>query len=125
MSLRLFAAAALVAAFTAPAALPASAHHGWSAQESEVTELTGTVTRDVSLAGPHGTMQIRVGAALWDVTLAPPARTAAAGLKPGVIPVGATVTVRGNKAVTKTRNEMKTIAVIHGKQRYAVYPERE
>ncbi len=114
---------ALVAASLCAA--PAFAHHGWSAQEENVTDLTGTVTRDVSLAGPHGTMQIRVGTAIWDVTLAPPARTAAAGLKPGVIPVGATVTVRGNKAVTKARNEMKTIVVIHGKQRYAVYPERE
>ncbi len=35
--------------------------------------MTGTVTRDVSLAGPHGTMQICVGNVVWDVTLAPPA----------------------------------------------------
>jgi len=106
-------------------AIPAFAHHGWSGQEAQVTELTGTVTRGVSLAGPHGSMQIRVGNELWDVTLAPPARTSAAGLKPGVIPVGATVTVRGNKSTEPGHREMKTIVVIHGKQRYAVYPERE
>jgi hypothetical protein len=105
-------------------AAPAVAHHGWSGQEEKVTELTGIVTKGVSLAGPHGEMQIRVGTVLWDVTLAPPARTSAAGLKPGVIPVGATVTVRGNKSTEPNHREMKTILVIHGAQRYAVYPER-
>ncbi len=116
--------AILAAVLSAAFVMPASAHHGWSAQESQVSDLTGTVTRDVSLAGPHGTMQIRVGTAVWDVTLAPPARTAAAGLKPGVIPVGATVTVRGNKSTEPGHREMKTILVVHGNQRYAVYPER-
>jgi hypothetical protein len=105
-------------------AAPAIAHHGWSGQEAQITELTGTVTKGISLAGAHGEMQIRVGNVLWDVTLAPPARTSAAGLKPGVIPVGATVTVRGNKSTEPGHREMKTILVIHGNQRYAVYPER-
>jgi hypothetical protein len=121
MQKRILIAAALAASF----AMPAFAHHGWTGQEAQVTELTGTVTKGVSLAGPHGEMQIRVGNVLWEVTLAPPARTAAAGLKPGVIPVGATVTVRGNKSTEPGHHEMKTIVVIHGKQRYAVYPERE
>ena len=105
-------------------AMPAFAHHGWSGQEEKVTELTGTVTKTVSLAGPHGEMQIKVGNDLWDVTLAPPARTSAAGLRPGVIPVGAMVTVRGNKSTEPGHREMKTILVIHGTKRYAVYPER-
>ena len=104
--------------------VPAFAHHGWSAQEEQLSDLTGTVTRDVSLAGPHGTMQIRVANVVWDVPLAPPARTSAAGLKPGVIPVGATVTVRGNKSTQNGRNEMKAVRVTHGTQRYAVYPDR-
>jgi hypothetical protein len=105
-------------------AVPAMAHHGWSGQEEKVTELTGTVTKGVSLAGPHAEMQIKVGNDLWDVTLAPPPRTSAAGLKPGLIPVGATVTIRGNKSTEPGHREMKTILVIHGNQRYAVYPER-
>ena len=70
-------------------------------------------------------MQIKVGNALWEVTLAPPYRTSDAGLKPGVIPIGATVTVRGNKSTEPNHREMKTIVVIHGAKRYAVYPERE
>lgn len=120
MPKRILAAAALAASF----AMPAAAHHDWSGQEEKVTELTGTVTKGVSLAGPHGEMQIKVGTVLWEVTLAPPARTAAAGLKPGVIPVGATVTVRGNKSTEPGHREMKTILVVHGDKRYAVYPER-
>ena len=106
------------------ASAPVMAHHGWSAQEEQFSDLTGTVTRGVSLAGPHGTIQIRVANVVWEVTLAPPARTSAAGLKPGVIPVGATVTVRGNKSTQNGRNEMKAVLVTHGSQRYAVYPDR-
>jgi hypothetical protein len=114
----------MFAAILLTASAPVMAHHGWSAQEEQLSDMTGTVTRDVSLAGPHGTMQIRVGNVIWDVTLAPPARTSAAGLKPGVIPVGATVTVRGNKSTANGRNEMKAVLVTHGAQRYAVYPDR-
>jgi len=115
----------LAAAALTAITMPAFAHHGWTGQEANITELTGTVTKTVSLAGPHGAMEIRVGNVLWEVTLAPSPRTSAAGLKPGVIPVGATVTVRGNKSTEPGHREMKTIVVIHGKQRYAVYPERE
>ena len=103
---------------------PVAAHHGWSAQEEQLSDLTGTVTRGVSLAGPHGTMQIRVGNDLWEVTMSPPARTSAAGLKPGVIPLGATVTVRGNKSTAPGRREMKAVLVTYGSQRFAVYPDR-
>ena len=33
-------------------------HHGWSGYHTEEFELTGTVQEDVSLSGPHATMQI-------------------------------------------------------------------
>src|ERR1044071_3336406 len=78
-------------------ALPASAHHGWAGNLDEEFELTGTVERGVSLAGPHATMQIRADGKLWDITLAPPARTERAGLKEGIIPVGAAVTIHGHR----------------------------
>ncbi len=116
-------AAVLFAGLTG--ALPAVAHHGWSGQEEKVTELTGTVTKTVSLAGPHASMQIKVGSDLWDITLAPPPRTSAAKLTNGLIPVGATVTVRGNKSTEPGHREMKTILVIHGNTRYDIYPERQ
>lgn len=112
-------AAALVAAG------PASAHHGWGGQEEAVTTLSGTVVQGVSLAGPHATMKIKVGNDVWDLTLAPPARTERAGLKEGLIPVGAAVTVRGNRNLDHNRHEMKTIYIKQGSAEYHVYPDRE
>jgi hypothetical protein len=70
-------------------------------------------------------MKIKVANDVWDVTLAPPPRTSAAGLKENSIPVGATVTIRGNKSTEPGHREMKTILVIHGTKRYAVYPDRQ
>jgi hypothetical protein len=107
------------------AATPAVAHHGWSGQEEQVTSLTGTVVQGVSLAGPHATMKIKVDSDVWDLTLAPPARAERAGLKEGLIPVGATVTVRGNRNSDHSRREMKTIYIRQGASEYHVYPDRE
>ena len=106
-------------------AVPVSAHHGWGGQEEAVTSLTGTVVQGVSLAGPHATMKIKVGNDVWDLTLAPPARTASAGLKEGLIPVGATVMVRGNRNLDHNRHEMKCIYIKQGANEYHVYPDRE
>src|SRR5690242_12742453 len=76
--------------------IPLSAHHGWGGYEDKTSEITGTVTSPVSLAGPHATMKVKVDEQIWDVVLAPPARTQSAGLKESTIPVGATVTIHGN-----------------------------
>jgi hypothetical protein len=104
---------------------PAFAHHGWGGQEEAVTTLSGTVVQGVSLAGPHATMKIKVGSDVWDLTLAPPARTERAGLKEGLIPVGATVMVRGNRNLDHARHEMKCIYIKQGSSEYHVYPDRE
>lgn len=105
--------------------LPAFAHHGWSGQQSEQFELTGKVHTDVSLAGAHGSMQIVDGQGqVWDVTLAPAARTERAGLKPGVIPMGATVTISGHRSSDMKRFEVKTERVTHAGKNYDVYPDR-
>jgi hypothetical protein len=116
--------AGLVAAL-ASFAIPAYAHHGWGGQEEAVTTLNGTVVQGISLAGPHATMKIKVGGDVWDLTLAPPARTERSGLKEGLIPVGATVMVRGNRNLDHNRHEMKTIYVKQGSTEYHVYPDRE
>src|SRR2546423_14368626 len=92
-------------------ATPAFAHHGWGGHEEAVTTLNGRVVRGVSLAGPHATMKIKVGNDVWDLTLAPPARPERSGLTEGLIPVGATVTVRGNRNLDHARHEMKTIYI--------------
>ena len=80
----------LTAAISIASTIPAFAHHGWGGNVDEVTAMTGTVTEGVKLAGPHGTMKIKTSdGQVWDITLAPPARTASAGLKQDTIPVGA------------------------------------
>ena len=80
------------------ATLPAIAHHGWSGNTAGDIELSGTVVTGVRLAGAHGTMQIEDGdGQVWDITLAPGPRTHRAGLREDIIPVGAEVTVFGER----------------------------
>ena len=104
---------------------PASAHHGWAGNSDDEFELTGTVERGVSLAGPHATMQIRADGKIWDLTLAPPARTQRAGLKEGIIPVGATVTIHGHRNRDANRLEVKTERVVWNGRTFNVYPDRK
>jgi hypothetical protein len=105
-------------------AVPVSAHHGWGGNVDETSDRTGVVVTSVSLAGPHATMKIRVGDQVWDMTLAPPAATERAGLKEGMIPVGATVTVHGNRNRDPKRFEMKCTRVTWNGKTYDVYPGR-
>jgi hypothetical protein len=114
-----FAGVALVAALS----VPAHAHHGWAGNSDQETELTGTVEVPVSLAGPHATMKLNVNGKIWDVTLAPPARVQRAGLREGVIPAGATVTIVGHTNEAD-RLEMKSERVIWGDRVFDVYPNR-
>ena len=105
--------------------LDASAHHGWGGQQQEQSEITGTLKTDVDLSGPHGSMQIVDDKGqTWDVTLAPANRTQNAGLKPGVIPIGSKVTIRGNRSSDLKKFEMKTVRVTYGGKNYDVYPDR-
>ena len=116
--------AALVVCFTL-SSRPAAAHHGWSGQRSDQIDVTGTVESGVRLNGPHATMKIRdADGRLWDVTLAPSGRTQRAGLAEDTIPVGATVTVRGNRNSDPDRYEIKTVRVTYGDVNYDVYPDR-
>ena len=102
----------LTAAISIASTIPAFAHHGWGGNVDEVTAMTGTVTEGVKLAGPHGTMKIMTSdGKVWDITLAPPFRTTSAGLKQDTIPVGAMVTVHGQRNRDPNRYEMKTIQV--------------
>jgi hypothetical protein len=117
-----FAAALLGISF---AATPALAHHGWAGQQSGQTEISGKVQKPVSLAGPHATMQVvATDGQVWDITLAPPARTQSAGLTPTALAVGDAVTVRGNRNSDPKRFEMKTVRVSSGSKTWDVYPDR-
>jgi hypothetical protein len=112
----------LAIVLAAAVSVPLSAHHGWGGNAEQETEMTGTVETPVSLAGPHATMKMRVNGQVWDITLAPSNRTAGAGLKEGIIPAGATVTVVGHKNKTANRYEMKTEKVTWNGKVFAVYP---
>lgn len=115
-------AGGLAVALAAPQVV---AHHGWSGQSQEQFELSGTVHKGVSLAGPHATMQIEdENGQIWDITLAPPSRTSGAGLKEDILPVGAEVSIRGNRNSNMSRYEVKTVRVTHAGKNYDVYPNR-
>ena len=109
-------------ALGALAALPAVAHHGWGGNGQPI-ELSGTVVAAVDLSGPHATMQIRdAEGQVWDVTLAPAPRTARAGLDADAVPVGAEVTVTGQRNDDPAKFEVKTRRVTHAGKSYDVYP---
>jgi len=115
----------LVAGFLAISlAIPAGAHHGWAGQSDKQTEISGKVSKPVSLNGPHATMQITSEGQVWDITLAPPARAQSAGLTPSTLKVGDTVTVLGNRNSDPKRFEMKTVRVTSGGRNFDVYPDR-
>ena len=69
-------------------------------------------------------MKIKAGDQLWNLTLAPPARTTAAGLREGTIQVGATVTVHGHRHVNPKNFEVKTERVTYEGKVFNVYPDR-
>ncbi|MBI4887433.1 MAG: hypothetical protein HY824_10085 [Acidobacteria bacterium] len=123
--IRLFLAVLAGVALAAAASTPALAHHGWGGNADEESTLTGTLAAPVSLAGPHATFKLKTAdGQVWDITLAPPPRAAAAGLKEGIIPMGAPVTVRGHRNKTANRFEMKTESVIWNNRTFAVYADR-
>jgi hypothetical protein len=113
-----------IAAVLVLATHPVAAHHGWAGNGQEEFELVGTVESGVSLAGPHATMKVMADGQVWDITLAPGARTERAGLKEGVIPVGAKVTIHGHRNKDPKRFEIKTERVTWNGKTFNVYPDR-
>ena len=67
---------------------------------------------------------MRVNEDVWDVVLAPPARTARAGLTEGVIPVGAEVTASGHRHLDASKLEIKTERLTWNGKVFNVYPDR-
>ena len=116
--------AALVAVVLLPR--PVLAHHGWGGNEDKLSEVTGTVTTAVSFAGPHATMKLKdADGHVWDVTLAPPARTGQSGLKESTIPVGASVMIHGHRAKDAKKYEMKVTRLTFGGTLYKIYPDMD
>jgi len=107
------------------AVAPLGAHHGWGGYQDATSDISGTVESPVSLAGPHATLKVRAAdGQVWDVVLAPPARSERAGLKEGMIPVGAPVTVHGNRHRDPKRFEIKTSRLTWNGRVFNVYPDR-
>lgn len=106
------------------AGAPALAHHGWAGNGDEEFELSGTVESPVSLAGPHATMKVLADGQVWDITLAPPPRTQAAGLTEKTLAKGAKVTVHGHRNKDAKRYEIKTERVTSEGKTFNVYPDR-
>jgi hypothetical protein len=106
-------------------ALPLSAHHGWGGYVDQLSDLNGTVTSPVSMAGPHATLKVNAEGHEWDVVLAPPPRAAQAGLKEGMIPAGEKVVVHGQRHRDPKKYEIKTTRLTWNGKVYNVYPDRE
>jgi hypothetical protein len=104
--------------------LPVGAHHGWGGYHDTQFELRGVLETAVSLAGPHATMRVRANGQVWDVVLAPSTRTERAGLKEGIIPLGAQVTVSGHRHRDPNKFEIKTERVTWNGRTFNVYPDR-
>jgi uncharacterized protein DUF6152 len=105
--------------------LPLSAHHGWGGYMDAEFEISGTVETPVSVAGPHASMKIKADDGhVWDVVLAPPFRTEQAGLKEGIIPVGAKITAHGHRHRDAKKFEIKTERVTWNGKVFNVYPDR-
>ena len=106
------------------AATQALAHHGWSGQGTEDFSVKGTVSKALSLSGPHATMQIKdEKGQTWDLTLAPPNRTGNV-LKEDTIPVGSEVTILGKRNSDEKKHEVKTERVTFNGKNFDVYPDR-
>ena len=113
----------LAALLALSASVSALAHHGWSGNTAGEVEITGEVVSGVSLSGPHGTLQIRdADGNVWHITLAPGPRTHRAGLREDTIPVGAEVTVHGERHEDPEVYEAKVRRVIWEDQVFDVYP---
>ena len=105
--------------------VPVSAHHGWGGYHEQEFELSGTLETAVSVAGPHATAKMRTAdGKVWDVVLAPGGRTERAGLREGIIPLGAKVTAHGHRHRDPNKLEIKTERLSWNGKDYNVYPDR-
>jgi hypothetical protein len=117
---------ALFALGIALSGAPVMAHHGWGGYHTEQFEISGTLETAVSTSGPHATAKLRAAdGKVWDVVLAPGGRTQSAGLKEGIIPVGAKVTASGHRHRDPNKNEIKTERFSWNGKTFNVYPDRD
>jgi len=112
--------AAGLAAALATGAGGALAHHGWGWTLSETFILSGEVV-SVYLGNPHAHLQVMNEQGLWEIDLAPPARTRAAGFVEGKAEVGNSVILIGNRSANMNQLAMKAKRVTVNGVSYNVY----
>jgi hypothetical protein len=88
-----FAALAALIGGLSLTALPAEAHHGWSAYDAGKAIKVEAPIEAVRYENPHGEIEINYEGKLWVVVLAPPSRMQARGLPPEDLKPGATILV--------------------------------
>jgi hypothetical protein len=103
---------------------PLIAHHGWSGYGTEEFSITGAVDTPLSLSGPHATMKIQADGQVWNLVLSAGNRVEAAGLKEGMIPVGAKITAEGHRHRDGKVFEVKTERLKWNGRTFNVYPDR-
>ena len=106
-------------------AVPLTAHHGWSGYGTEEFSITGALDTPVSLSGPHATLKIKAAdGKVWNLVLSAGNRVEAAGLREGMIPLGAQVTAEGHRHRDAKVLEVKTERVKWNGRTFNVYPDR-
>jgi hypothetical protein len=106
-------------------ALPLAAHHGWSGYGTEEFSITGALDTPVSLSGPHATLKIKAeDGKVWNLVLSAGNRVEAAGLREGMIPLGAKVTAEGHRHRDSKVFEVKTERLKWNGRTFNVYPDR-
>ena len=107
-------------------AVPLTAHHGWSGYGTEEFSITGTLDTPVSLSGPHATLKIKaMDGKVWNLVLSAGNRVEAAGLREGMIPLGAQVTAEGHRHRDAKVLEVKTERIKWNGKTFNVYPDRK
>jgi hypothetical protein len=101
----------------------ALAHHGWGWTLDEDFVLEGKI-EEIYLGNPHAALKVMSEGNLWQVELAPPSRTAAAGFVEGVAKVGDDVTAHGHRSRDPNEYRMKAERITVNGVNYDVYPDR-
>ncbi|MCQ8782409.1 DUF6152 family protein [Mangrovibrevibacter kandeliae] len=119
---RSFTAAFVFAALALPGL--ALAHHGWAWTEDQESRLAGTIEA-ISFANPHGHIQLRNTAGLWEVDLAPPYANSRAGFVEGAAAPGDEARLTGHRSRDPSELRFKAETITVRGKTYDVYPNRE
>jgi hypothetical protein len=98
----------------------AFAHHGWAWTSAETFILSGEIV-SIYLGNPHAHLQVQTAEGLWEIDLAPPARTLQAGFVEGVAAIGDSVILIGQRAIALNQLAMKAKRVTVNGMSYNVY----